>query len=1317
MMATAPAVPTIGRMQEFNPANESISAYLERFTLYVSVNGIAEDKRAPTLLLVLGLSHYSLIRGLVSPQKPENKTLDELSTLLKKHFDPEPVVIAERFQYYQRTQGSGESVSEFLAGLRMLASRCKFGTFLSEALRDRLVCGLNSESIQKALLAKQDLTLDSALETALSMESAAKKAKEMKDKASANSSVHKLTSKRGSRQGAASISRLCDRCGRGKHSRDQCKFKTATCHLCGKVGHISPVCRSKPTTSSNQSAKWLTTESDSSKTETLYTTRDHSSRPGYHTSSPVYQVKLEINNKPLVMEIDTGAGVSIIPESVLTTLLPELSLQRAAVRLKTFTGEVIPVKGAVTVDVTYGQKTYPKMELLVVQGEGPCLLGRSWLSKIPLDWRRIGKVVTDKSTPQDRLDSLLQCYQDVFSDSLGTITPHKATLNLKEGTTPRFFKPRPVPYALRKCVGEELDHLEKLGVIEKARFSEWAAPIVVVPKKDSRIRICGDYKVTINPSLDVDQYPLPRPEDIFASLAGGTKFTILDLMQAFNQLQLDDQSKKLVTVNTHQGLYSYTRLPFGVASAPAVFQRTMESILQGIDGVACYIDDIIITGKSAKEHLDHLEDVLKRLAEHGVHAKKDKCRFFQDSVEFLGHKIDAEGIHATPDKLRAIVDAPSPQNATELRSFLGLLNYYGKFIPQAATILHPLNALLCKDAKWMWSEECRESFEAAKGALTSSSLLAHYDSALPIRLAADASAYGIGAVIAHVLPDGSERPIAFASRTLTSSEKNYAQIEKEALALVYGVKRFHAYIYGRHFTLVTDHKPLKTILGPKTGIPTLAAARLQRWAWILSAYRYDIEFRPTNEHANADGLSRLPLSSGSLEEACADPTVFNVSQIEALPVNVSKLRSATATDPILSKVYRYVKAGWPVTIPKCLRPYHNRQHELTVEEGCVMWGMRVLIPNRLEEKLLTELHTDHPGATRMKSIARSYMWWPGMDKAIESMAGACTSCHSAKKAPPTAPLQPWSWPAKPWQRVHLDFAGPFQGSTFIIAVDAYSKWPEVRVMNSTTVSKTLDVLRDWFGSHGLPHQLVTDNGPQFVAQEFDKFCKSNGIKHVRSAPYHPASNGLVERFVQTLKQSLKATLNDGRSLSHRLSSFLLTYRTTVHATTRVAPCELLCQRHLPTRLDLLQPDPEKSVLNRQSSQKESHDGRTGLRTWTEGDNVMVRDFRQARSWTAAVIFRVLGPVTYLVETTDGLKWKRHTDQIKSVLKPACTLNPPDETEEAFPEVPNDSSMDNAETSTGEIPVPDAGNRDPDVHDDVSGRRYPDRARRCPDRYK
>ena len=294
----------------------------------------------------------------------------------------------------------------------------------------------------------------------------------------------------------------------------------------------------------------------------------------------------------------------------------------------------------------------------------------------------------------------------------------------------------------------------------------------------------------------MDQYPLPKPDDIYATMAGGKLFTTFDLSHAYNQLLLDEESCKFVTVNTHKGLYQYTRLPFGIASAPAVFQRVMDTVLQGLEGIACYIDNIILTSKIDEEHLECLEGVLKCLLHHGVHVKPSKCHFLQPPVIFLGHCIDADGIHPTDKKLKAIIQAPAPENITELRSFLGLINYYGKFIPNAATILAPLNELLSKDAKWKWDQRCQKSFEQAKQTLTSNKVLMHYNPSLPIRMAEDMSAYGIGAVVAHVLPDGTERPVAFASRTLTSTERNYAQVEKEALSLIFVVKHFHAHLYG-----------------------------------------------------------------------------------------------------------------------------------------------------------------------------------------------------------------------------------------------------------------------------------------------------------------------------------------------------------------------------------------------------------------------------------------------------------------------------------------------------------------------------------------
>ena len=536
---------------------------------------------------------------------------------------------------------------------------------------------------------------------------------------------------------------------------------------------------------------------------------------------------------------------------------------------------------------------------------------------------------------------------------------------MQPDAAPKFFKPRPMPFALKGAVGQELDHLEKYGVIKKVDSSEWAAPIFTVPKAEGKIRLCGDYKVTINQALTVDQYPLPKPDDLFATLANGHKFTKLDLSQAYLQLQLEESSQQYVTINTHQGLYQYTRLPFGIASAPANFQRLMDTILQGVPGAVCYIDDILITGKSEEDHLKNLKEVLTRLEKHGFRLKKDKCTFMANSVEYLGHRIDQEGIHALPHKVSAIVNAPAPTNVQELRSFLGLINYYSKFIRNLASLLHPLNQLLQVNKKWEWTDKCATAFKQAKQQLISAKVLTHYNPELPLRMASDASAYGIGAVISHVLPDGSEKPISFASRTLTPSEKNYSQLEKEALSLTFGVKKFHQYLYGRKFTLITDHKPLTTIFGPKKGIPTLAAARLQRWALLLSAYQYDIQYKPTDAHGNADSLSRLPLPVMELDKGGEGIQIFNISQIESLPVTSKNVQQATKKDPILSKVLRYTQDGWPAQVSEELKPYHSKRDEISIEADCLLWGIRIIIPKALQPQTLQTLHEGHPGIQRM----------------------------------------------------------------------------------------------------------------------------------------------------------------------------------------------------------------------------------------------------------------------------------------------------------------------------------------------------------------
>ena len=442
---------------------------------------------------------------------------------------------------------------------------------------------------------------------------------------------------------------------------------------------------------------------------------------------------------------------------------------------------------------------------------------------------------------------------------------------------------------------------------------------------------------------------------------------------------------------------------------------------------------------------------------------------------------------------------------------------------------------------------------------------------------------------------------------------------------------------------------------------------------------------------------------------------------------------ATRTDSTLSRVYRYIICGWPQSVDTSFSPYLTRKSELTVEGGCVLWGTRVIVLEKWRKRLLAELHRDYPGICKMKSIARSHMWWPGMDSCIEDMVKSCSDCQAVKKSPPTVPLQPWEWPSRVFQRVHIDFAGPFQGWMFFVAVDAYSKWPQVVMMQSTTASKTIDALSQIFSVYGLPEHIVSDNGPQFSSEEFAVFLKSNGIRHTRTALYHPATNGLAERFVQSLKQGLKTSQSSGRSLSKRLGDFLLMYRSTIHSTTGVIPSSLFLKRELRTRFDLIRPDREVQVARKQSQQKDDHDRHSSARQYDVGDLVMTKNFRAGPAWVPASVVARLGPLSYLLETTDKQLWRRHLDHVKARTASSVPFSQPqhdpdmwnnvgtsseDTAEHVAESTPADSTATEAErssmNSTGDDSqaVPEAS-----VVSNTDVRRYPRREHHTPDYFR
>uniref|UniRef100_A0A0A9XMS0 RNA-directed DNA polymerase n=2 Tax=Lygus hesperus TaxID=30085 RepID=A0A0A9XMS0_LYGHE len=582
-----------------------------------------------------------------------------------------------------------------------------------------------------------------------------------------------------------------------------------------------------------------------------------------------------------------------------------------------------------------------------------------------------------------------------------------------------------------------------------------------------------------------------------------------------------------------------------------------------------------------------------------------------------------------------------------------MVTFYLKYIPKAADILAPLHELTRKNEKWRWTDHCERSFNQIKKQLISPPVLTHFMPELPIYLKVDASKRAISAILSHCFPDNTEKPLAFASRVLANPERKYPQIEREGLALVYGVLKFHEYIYGNpNVVLWTDHKPLTAIFREKKGIPLYSANRLQRWAHILSPYMYNLKFVSSEENA-ADYLSRYTEETGNAD--IVDPFqavsyIHFIQENSPIVPNWNTMKAATSNDPTLSIVYRRIlHDGWPdKEDEENVKPYFSRRHELTVDQGCVMWGHRLVIPPSLRTDLLKLPHECHFGSSKMKSLARNYFWWPNLDSDIEKMAANCEKCQQYRANPPKTP-QKWAVPSKPWTRLHLDFFGPINSTHYLIVCDASSKWIECFPAKTTSSAVVIEHLKSLFARFGLPKTIATDNATCFKSEEFQHFLSKFKILHVTGAPYHPETNGLAENGVRTLKNFLKKENlmdKDSKIVMQEMEKFLFMYRNTPHSTTNETPAKMIFGRPLRTHLSLLFPSSQeqKPTKNLIPLSKEPR-----LANLKLGDTVLARDYRPRHPhWTRGqVTHHGFGKVTVSIE--GGTEVERHRDQLLPVV--------------------------------------------------------------------
>lgn len=1245
-------------------------AWYARYEDVFKIDGKDLDDQAKVRLLLrkIGTQFHERYVNSILPNHPRDFGLDETVKKLKKLYGRKTSLFNDRYRCLQYIKNDADDFSSYAASVNKHCEAFQLSKLSDDQFKAlRFVCGLQSPrdaDIRTRLIGKLEaeenappaegskLTLENLVEECHRFNNLKQDTKMVEKPVPEKSVVNAVSMKPAKTKKPKSP---CWFCGDLHYVKD-CPYQDHICNKCKRKGHKEGYCstaesKSKPGKKFEKSKpkEFVKSKGISVKRIDLQGKRKY--------------VTVGINGNDAILQLDCASDVTIISSQTWEAIGKPV-IKETAITAISASGNKINIIGEFIAELTIRSVTN---EGVVYVSSNPDLnvLGIESIDLFDLwsiPFNSLVNAVHQK--PEDTVQKLRAKFPEVFQSSLGRCTKAKIKLFLKPDARPVYCPKRPVAYAALPKVDAELQRLQDKGIISPVKFSDWATPIVVVRKSDNiSVRICGDYSTGLNNALESDAHPLPHPDDIFADLAGCQYFSQLDLSDAYLQVEIEEESQKYLTINTHRGLFKYNRLPPGIKSAPGAFQRIIDSMVAGIPGVKPYLDDIMIAGRTKEEHDRSLNEVLERINAYGFHLRIDKCRFGLSQIKFLGHIIDKDGLRPDPAKTSAISQMPAPKNVSQLRSYLGAINYYGRFVKQMKELRAPMDNLLKKDVTWEWTANCQKSFEKFKVLLTSDLLLTHFDPNKEIIVAGDASKDGVGAVIMHRFPNGSVKAIAHVSRSLTPAEQNYGQIEKEALALVFAVTRFHKMLFGRKFILQTDHKPLLKVFGSKKGIPVYTANRLQRWALTLMLYNFDIQFVPTDEFGHADLLSRLMKCHERADEEYVIASVQMEADVKAvlsdstssLPVTSEMIAAETSRDPALQSVIFHINEGWP-THSKAIddpfvQQFFARRDSLQVVQNCIMFGDRVVVPERFRKRILQQLHRGHPGMDRMKSLARSFVYWPKIDEDVEGFVRCCRSCAEAAKSPRKTDLESWPIPSKPWDRVHIDYAGPIDGLYYFLVIDAFSKWPEIFRTRSTTTSATLEMLQEIFARFGNPGTLVSDNGTQFVSARFKQFCDENGITHLTIAPYHPQSNGQAERFVDTLKRGLKKLREGGNPATFQhLQTFLSVYRSTPNrsAPDGKSPAELLLGRPIKTTLDLLKPreSTTTAVNSKQNNQFNRRHG-TVKREFSAEDLVYAEiHHRNQASWVPGKVIEKKGSVNYSVLLESGRLIRSHTNQLR-----------------------------------------------------------------------
>ncbi|XP_061195212.1 uncharacterized protein K02A2.6-like [Saccostrea echinata] len=1224
------------------------------FELYAKGKGVKEADQAKALLLhTAGMDVQDIFFTL-----PEGEGEDEYAkavNALDNYFKPQANVPYERSVFRSMAQLEHETIEQYITRLRQRAETCEFGNrdAIDERIRDQIIDKCVRHNLRRKLLEKgRNLTLTQVREIARAMEDSERQATSIEGRTQgAVTGVVNKVSVQNKKHFVKKTNGKCFSCGYEGHLRNdpKCPARGKKCHKCKQVGHFEKMCKTKDRGAKGKpgNIRHITEQSGQSDDSKVYAFRVH------QNSVLSDSLVVNIGDVDLSMIIDSGASCNIMGMPLWTYLKENhINCVSSKVEKQLFAyGSQQPLKvaGIFTAAVKYNQIVIPDVEFVVIEGKGQALLGRD--TAVQLGVLQIVSSISEAVNTDNR--TVFEKYPKCFK-GVGKLKSFQLEIPIDPDVEPVIQPMRRIPYSLRDKLDKKLDELLDLDIIERVdEPCSWVSPVVCVPKHlGDDIRLCVDMRQA-NTAVQRVRHPIPTIDEILHEMNGSTVFSKLDVTWAYHQIELKPESREITTFVTHKGLFRYKRLMFGISCAPEMYQKVMQQVLQGCEGVHNIMDDIIVHASSQTKHDRCLENVVKVLYEKGFTLNRDKCELNMSEVVFMGHVLSGRGIGPSDAKFKAVVEAREPKTSSEVRSFLGLVNYSSRFIPDLATVAAPLRELTRKNSIFRWGKSEQDSFVELKRRLADAETLGYYDKSAPTKVIADASPVGLGAVLVQE-QSGEHRVLSYASRSLSDTERRYSQTEKEALALVWACERFHVYLYGTEFELLTDHKPLECIYSPKSKV----CARIERWVLRMQPYTFKVRYIPGPRNI-ADTLSRLVKNDPAQKSLDLEDAYVRFVAKEATPMAMTtrEIERASESDPELCSVRQcLVTQQWHRMEFKQYLPVRA---ELCSIGKLVLRGTRIVIPLQLRDQVLELAHEGHPGIVAMKSLLRSKVWWPGLDKSVEKFCKSCYGCQLVGQPSKPEPMKRTELPSAPWQHLAADLLGPLPSKEYIfVLVDYYSRYFEVAVTESISSENITSLISKFCLTHGLPFSIHTDNGPQFVSEHFKDFMLDNGIVHHRTTPLWQQANGEVERQNRSIMKRVRIAFAEGRDWKSELDKFLVMYRNTPHSTAGVCPSQLLFGRKLRTKLpelfdynvddlELRDRDAERKEKGKMYSDKHRRATETDIRA---GDQVLVKQDRENKLSTPfnTSPFKVVQMKgnSAIVESDQGIQYKRNVTHLK-----------------------------------------------------------------------